>query len=198
MKLRFVLLPATAAVLTAAVMLLQSRGGEPELTDERFPRLEELAGWKSETLAPSAAELETLPKDTIFDRRRYRAPNGDWMLVSLVIGGKNKSSLHRPEICLPSQGAKMSEPRTLAAGGVDWHALKLERGTEAPLAFAYTFYNQAGYRTSSHVARIFRDVLDRSFLGRIDRWAMLTVVAPEVRWRGLETLLKPLAAYTGL
>ncbi len=43
------------------------------------------------------------------------------------------------------------------------------------MGFAYTFFNQDGYRTSSHLRRIFRDVWDRSMRGRIDRWVMLTV-----------------------
>ena len=43
------------------------------------------------------------------------------------------------------------------------------------MGFAYTFFNQDGYRTSSHLRRIFRDVWDRSIRGRIDRWVMLTV-----------------------
>ena len=92
-----------------------------------------------------------------------------------MIGGKSKSSIHRPELCLPSQGFQMMNPRSLDAGGVAWHAVTLARGTLPPLGFAYTFFNQDGFRTSSHVRRILRDVFDRSFRARIDRWAMVTV-----------------------
>ena len=45
------------------------------------------------------------------------------------------------------------------------------------MGFAYTFFNQDGCRTSSHLLRIFRDVWDRSIRGRIDRWVMVTVNA---------------------
>lgn len=41
----------------------------------------------------------------------------------------------------------------------------------------YTFFNQAGMRTASHTRRILQDVLDRSFLNRIDRWVMVSVQA---------------------
>ena len=71
----------------------------------------------------------------------------------------------------------MMNPRSLDVGGVAWHAVTLARGTLPPLGFAYTFFNQDGFRTSSHVRRILRDVFDRSFRARIDRWAMVTVNA---------------------
>ena len=71
----------------------------------------------------------------------------------------------------------MAAPRTVDVGGVSWHLVTLARRDAPPLGFAYTFFNQTGFRTSSHVMRILCDVWDRSFHGRIDRWAMLTVNA---------------------
>ena len=69
----------------------------------------------------------------------------------------------------------MADPRTVEVGGVEWRLVTLARGLLPPLGFSYTFFNQDGFRTSSHVSRIFRDVWDRSMRRRIDRWAMLTV-----------------------
>ena len=140
-------------------------------TDPPSARLGEIAGFTSEPLEPSESERTILPADTQFDKRLYTAPDGTWYQVSLVIGGKSKSSIHRPELCLPSQGFQMMNPRSLDAGGVAWHAVTLARGTLPPLG------NQDGFRTSSHVRRILRDVFDRSFRARIDRWAMVTVNA---------------------
>ena len=71
----------------------------------------------------------------------------------------------------------MTDPRTATVAGVEWRLVTLARRDAPSAGFAYTFFNQAGYRTSSHVKRIFRDVLDRSVLGRIDRWVMVTVSA---------------------
>ena len=45
------------------------------------------------------------------------------------------------------------------------------------MGFAYTFFNQEGYATSSHLARIWRDIVDRTFFNRLDRWVMLTVTS---------------------
>ena len=78
-----------------------------------------------------------------------------------------------------AQGFQMMDPRDVEISGVDWHLLTLARRDAPQLAFAYTFFNQDGFRTSSHVRRIFRDVIDRSFRRRIDRWAMVTVTSSD-------------------
>ena len=81
-----------------------------------------------------------------------------------------------PELCLPGQGYLMSSPRDVRVGeGVSWRLITLEKGFAGKLGFAYTFFNQEGFRTSSHVGRIVRDVFDRTLYNRIDRWVMITV-----------------------
>ena len=170
-------IPVLATLLVVAAMVWQGRSGDPVLCEAPSARLGEITGFTSEPLEPSESERTILPADTQFDKRLYTAPDGTWYQVSLVIGGKSKCSIHRPELCLPSQGFQMMNPRSLDAGGVAWHAVTLARGTLPPLGFAYTFFNQDGFRTSSHVRRILRDVFDRSFRARIDRWAMVTVNA---------------------
>ena len=173
--MRKVLIPAVTAVFVVAAMLYQSRTVDPVLCDAPEAKLVEIAGYTSEPVEVSEAEHHTLPADTGFDKRRYEDGDGNWFLVSMVIGGKSKSSIHRPELCLPTQGFQMMAPRTRAVGEIDWHFVTLARGAVPACGFAYTFFNQDGYRTSSHMKRIFRDVWDRSIRGRIDRWVMVTV-----------------------
>jgi len=173
--MRPLVIPVAACALVVAAMLYQARTVVPVLCEAPAVVLPDLAGYEAEALEPSEAELHVLPSDTRFEKRRYVAADGTWHLVTAVIGGSSKSSIHRPELCLPAQGFQMREPRVVDADGVEWHLVTLARGDAASLGFAYTFYNQAGYRTSSHVKRIFRDVWDRSILGRIDRWVMVTV-----------------------
>ena len=116
--------------------------------------------------------------------------------MSLIVGGRSKGSIHRPEMCLPSQGFLMADPVVAEVSGVEWRMMTVERGRESPLGFAYTFFNQEGFRTSSHVKRIFRDVVDRSFLRRIDRWAMVTVTSSDADRRRLERFLSSLKEVT--
>lgn len=169
------LIPVFAAAAVVAAMVWQGMKSEPVVCEAPSVRLGEIAGFESEVLPPSEAELHVLPSDTVIDKRMYREPDGAWYSVSLIVGGRHKSSIHRPEMCLPSQGFQMTDPCSRDISGVCWRELALVRGDAPRLSFAYTFFNQDGFRTDSHVARILRDVWDRSVNGRIDRWAMLTV-----------------------
>ena len=113
--------------------------------------------------------------------------------ASTVVSGANKGSLHRPELCLPSHGFEMGESRTLRVGDLDWRLIPLhEKGGRPASLFAYTFFNQDGYRTDSHVARIWRDVWDRCVFNRADRWAMVTVMLNEADERRLTAALESL------
>ena len=164
-----------AAVLTVSVMFVQTL--TPQVTVCEPPRIEfgEIAGFRSGEVPPSEAELSVLPGDTKFVKRRYENAAGDWYLVSAVIGGKSKMSIHRPELCLPTQGFLMTGSRTVEASGLEWRFITLERAGMESLGFCYTFFNQDGFRTPSHVKRILRDIWDRSVHNRIDRWVMITV-----------------------
>lgn len=175
--MRKVVIPSVAAALTVAAMIYQGLNVDPYLCEPPDTALGEIEGFRSEPLGVSEAELKALPGDTQFDKRLYTDADGVTYLTTLVIGGKSKSSIHRPELCLPSQGHQMLSPRDLTVGGVDWHLITLAHRDEPAATVAYTFFNQAGYRTSSHLKRIFRDVWDRSVLGRIDRWVMAEVFA---------------------
>ena len=124
----------------------------------------------------SLGERTILPADTRIHKRLYTTPYARF-LVSAVVGGTSKSSLHRPELCMPAQGFQMCDPTDLAVEGRTFRAIRLESPRGPSTVLAYTFFNQAGVRTSSHVARILRDIWDRSVLNRIDRWVMVTVSA---------------------
>ena len=174
-------------------MYLQSTAGEPTLCEPPDVHLAELPGFTSEERPMSEAEKHVLPDDTRIEKRLYTAADGHWFLVSVVIGGRSKSSIHRPELCLPSQGFLMTDPRTVESAGSAWRLITLDGGVDRPsMGFAYTFYNQAGFRTASHVRRIFRDVWDRSFNCRIDRWVMVTVHSSRWDDRGLQAFLSEL------
>ncbi len=166
--LALVLLPAMIyQAMTPAVVLAQA----PVLS------LGEIPGYASVEIGISEAEENILPADTKILKRRYEAIDGSWFQVSLVVGGASKSSIHRPELCLPAQGFLMTHPRTVRTCGRDWRFLTLELRDGGTLGFAYTFFNQDGFRTASHTSRIFRDVWDRSVFNRIDRWVMVTINA---------------------
>ncbi|MBR1921071.1 MAG: exosortase-associated EpsI family protein, partial [Kiritimatiellae bacterium] len=171
------LVPPLLSVLVVSLMFFQAATPDVAVADAPDVHLGEIPGFASEAVEPSEAELTVLPGDTRIEKRRYVAESGDWMVVSLVVGGRSKSSIHRPELCLPAQGLQMERPRTRTVAGRDWRFIDLVSKDAPRFGFAYTFFNQEGYMTASHVARICRDVVDRSVLNRIDRWVMVTVSA---------------------
>jgi len=190
--MRRLVIPAAATALVVAAMVYQARTVEPVLCEAPPVALPELPGYAMETLEPSEAELNVLPADTRIEKRRYVAEDGTWHLVSVLVGGHSKNSIHRPELCLPAHGFQMREPREVSVDGVEWHFVTLSCRDVPSLGFAYTFYNQDGFRTSSHLKRIFRDVWDRSILCRIDRWVMVTVNSSRADARGLSAFLSQL------
>ena len=172
------IIPVFAVVLLAVAMQVQSSSPAATVCEPPEVHLAEIAGCQSTVVEPSEEELNILPKDTRLEKRRYVEADGNWSVVSVVVGGKHKGSIHRPELCLPAQGYLMANPHNTEVDGVAWHMLTLEGGAGRPsVGFAYTFFNQAGFHTASHTRRIFQDVWDRSVFNRIDRWVMVTVVS---------------------
>ena len=193
--MRTLIVPIIVLLLVIPTMIYQAMTPDPTLTKEPEIVLGEIEGFHSEPLPPSEAELKTLPKDTgIKKKKYYNSLTGDSFVVNVVIGGTSKGSIHRPELCLPSQGFQMVRPRNVKVSGRPWHVLDLEKGYGLPMGFAYTFFNQDGYATSSHMARIFQDVLDRSLLNRYDRWVMVTVNSARADEEVLVNFLKQLEA----
>lgn len=158
-------------------MVWQARAPETTVAEPPDVIWPQLDGCMVEVLEATEQETETLPSDTKIEKRRFTCAGGEWFLVTAVTGGRSKSSIHRPELCLPSQGFSMLSPRNAKCGGVDWRLITLAFKDMRPQTLAYTFFNQDGFRTASHTKRIFRDIVDRSFMNRIDRWVMLTVNA---------------------
>lgn len=168
-------IPYAVTAIVVAMMVWQRMTPDTTYMPDPVVELPGIDGMNWEEMEMSEAERETLPADTVIRRRVYKDAAGRWYQVSAVIGGRSKSSVHRPELCLPGQGYVMTDPHDMTAGDIVWRKLTLEKGGSGKVGFAYTFVNGTGFRTASHLVRILTDVWDRSVLGRIDRWVMLTV-----------------------
>ena len=190
--MRKLLIPVVTTVFVVTAMLNQMRMVEPVICDAPDVKLVEIEGFSSEPIEVSEAEHQMLPSDTKFDKRRYEAQDGSWFQVTVVIGGKEKCSIHRPELCLPGQGFQMSSPHTVDVDGVDWRVITLARREVSSLGFAYTFFNQDGYRTCSHVCRNWCYLWNRCVRGRHDRWVMVTVFSSVSDERQLTAFLDKL------
>lgn len=140
--------------------------------------------WIGRRAEVTAVEREVLPPDTGFSRRNYIAVAGGRhaVFVSVVLSGRDRTSIHRPELCLVGQGWTIrGEGKHIFNGGVPATLLRTTRteargGREVPALVAYWFVN--GDRVvASHWERFFWDAWNRLRHGRADRWAYVLVQA---------------------
>jgi EpsI family protein len=144
----------------------------------------------SEAISPG--ELLILPKDTTFARETYGSPDSqriDRILCSIILSGKEKRSIHRPERCLPSQGWRIDGSHTedvqLASGrDLKVTALLLEKpmrstnGTSFVVRSYYLYwFIGKDVTTASQLERILRTNWDMLFHRVNQRWAYVIVSA---------------------
>ncbi len=127
----------------------------------------------------SRAELDILPADTYSRKAIYTFDDGSEFAVSLVVAGRNRMSIHRPELCLPSQGFVMSGRQVRhVLPHLPMACFSLSReGRLMTSGFAYVFLNARG-ATISNFHRVLADCWERSVHNKIQRWAMITVHSP--------------------
>jgi hypothetical protein len=65
---------------------------------------EEVPGFISTNVPESEVELGYFPKDTSYARRLYQASDGFGASATIVMMGADRTSIHRPDYCLPGQG----------------------------------------------------------------------------------------------
>ncbi len=145
--------------------------------------------WIGRRAEVTAVEREILPADTGFSRRNYvDVQDGTHaVFVSVVLSGRDRTSIHRPELCLVGQGwtiAGTGAHRFAFARGGEGSAipatlLRTERtagGRKIRAVVAYWFLNSE-VTVATHWERFFHDAWDRVRHGRADRWAYVLVQA---------------------
>lgn len=140
--------------------------------------------WIGRRTEVTAVEREILPPDTGFSRKLYvpvTAPQRS-VLLSIVLSGRDRTSIHRPELCLVGQGwsiAGSMEHRFRGPGGAAFPATILRvrrevpspRGTTVvPQLTAYSFIGGDAV-VATHWERVGRDAWNRVSRARADRWA---------------------------
>lgn len=139
--------------------------------------------WIGRRVPVSAVELDVLPPDTGYSRRVYVALSDPRrpVLVSIVLSGRDRSSIHRPEICVEGQGWTIRDRFRHDFEGVrpdgaplPASVLRIERtdadGRPQPMLLAYWFVSSDAV-VATHAARLWRGARDRLLRGRADRWA---------------------------
>ena len=70
---------------------------------------ESVLDFKSEWVDVDEMTWKTLPPDTSFGQRRYRAPDGFGLSLNAVLMGGDRTSLHKPQFCLEGQGFQITQ-----------------------------------------------------------------------------------------
>lgn len=146
----------------------------------------ECALCRGEMHCVSPGERNKLPQDTAFLKGNYHDTMGKPWRVTVVVNGKTRQSIHRPEVCLPAQGLSIEKSRVedfrLESGGtLSIHTMELRHRSlfgEERFGHGYFFISRDRL-AASHLRRILASVCDRAFRRRITRWAMVTISADE-------------------
>lgn len=144
--------------------------------------------WIGRRIEVSSVEREILPPDTGFSRKVYVdvADSRRQVLLSIVLSGRDRSSIHRPELCVEGQGWTIKDSfvhrfQGLPPAGSELPStvLRLERsstkaGRPAPALVAYWFVSSEQV-VASHWERMLQGAWVRLRHGRADRWAYVLV-----------------------
>ncbi|MEN7973873.1 MAG: exosortase-associated EpsI family protein [Verrucomicrobiota bacterium] len=134
----------------------------------------------------SWAEYGALPKDTEFVKSAYTNDAGVRVFTSIVLSGRERSSIHRPQRCLKGQGNSIMNEHSFEVPIEGRKPLKvavieterLYRTKEGPQTYhgyyAYWFVGK-DRETSSHYARMFWLGWDRVVRSVSHRWSYIAV-----------------------
>jgi hypothetical protein len=148
---------------------------------------EKIEGFQSKLIPVERVEYETLPKDTTYGRRLYRAEDGFEIVNMVVLMGADRTSIHKPQYCLEGTGWRIDATEqivipikkpvqfnlpaiklTLSGYLVDNQKQKqLRRGI-----FIYWFVAHDRI-TAEHKSRMWSVAKHRLLTGEIQRWAYI-------------------------
>ena len=141
--------------------------------------------WVGKTLDISPIERQVLPPDTGFSRKSYQSFLGQHVLLSIVLSGRDRTSIHRPEICLVGQGWTIKSKRVhrfkiprIKGGELEATLLHIEgkmqttdgKSVVVPGLFTYWFVG-GDIVVPTHWERMLKMAVDRLFGFKTHRWA---------------------------
>lgn len=138
----------------------------------------------------SKEELSWLPEDTLFGRRIYQAPDKFGVSISVVLMGVDSRSIHKPEICLPSQGWQIQGiPQTIKMDKPFPYELPVHKvtgtktiqaadGTQQTVKALFVYWFVAEDElTAEHLQRMWSMGVEMLKTGTLQRWAYVACMA---------------------
>ena len=224
-KQKWILLAATLALISTTGALLHhlkthQRLGTPGIKATARPGTvamqielpENVLDFTSEKLEQDGVVTNMLPKDTSFASRRYRQTTNDFgITANIVMMGKDRTSIHKPEYCLPGQGWRIESktnvnlaiagPHPYQFSAAKWiigNSFKGDNGQPQEIRGLYVFWFVAdNEQTPDHWTRILWLARDLLRHGVLQRWAYVsyfTVCFPGQEEATFERVQKLIAA----
>ncbi len=132
-------------------------------------------------------EKEILPPDTQILKKKFEHPDGRMIFVAIVMSGKERASIHRPEVCLAGQGYEIVNSEVLSVPMEGRRPLEVKlldlvqkgrtrdgRTYESNSYYAYWFVGK-GRETPRHLHRMFWMAYDRIVRNVSHRWAYISL-----------------------
>jgi uncharacterized protein DUF3485 len=173
-----------------------------------FDLPERVPDFTSERVPEDKVVLDMLPKDTSYAQRRYTAADGFWANANIVLMGTDRTSIHKPEYCLPGGGWRIDEktevgipiegPRPYSLAVAKWTLTRTGTGQNEGIRGLYVFWFVAdNEETTSHWQRMWWLCRDLVRTGALQRWAYVsyfTACAPGQENAAFERMKKLITA----
>ena len=144
--------------------------------------------FSSKTEAQDQTVLDMLPKDTSYAQRLYMGTNGFWVNANIILMGMDRTSIHKPDFCLPGQGWNIDKRETVSIAIPGSHPYRLrvakwtitnsiqnKDGQKEKVRGLYVFWFIAkNEETDSHWQRIWWLTRDLLTTGVLQRWAYVS------------------------
>ncbi len=190
-----VLVVCTAALLTWVKK--NQKFGRPGIKADLIPgRLQmkinlppAVAGFSSTNVPEPDVVLGYLPKDTSYAERYYQAPDGFApIFATVILMGSDRTSIHRPEFCLPGQGFEINSktrvnipiysPKYYELPVMKWvisKTVQTSDGRSQKLSGFYVFWFVAeNEQTTGIVPMQLYMIRDQLLSGIFQRWAYVS------------------------
>jgi hypothetical protein len=175
------------------------RLGEPGIRAQAIPGIikmdfdlpAQVLDFTSKKEAQDQSVLNTLPQDTSYAQRLYTATNGFWVNANIILMGMDRTSIHKPDFCLPGQGWQIGPKTTvdIPIPGKHPYQLRVAKwtitnfiqgadGQRQKVSGLYVFWFVAkNEQTTSHEQRIWWLTRDLLTTGVLQRWAYISYFA---------------------
>ncbi len=149
---------------------------------------ERVLDYTSTNMPEAQVVLDYLPKDTSFASRHYMAPDGAWAMANVILMGADRTSIHRPDYCLPGQGWQIGDKTEvkLAIGGARPYELPVMKwtvsntypapnGSQQTVSGIYVFWFATENQTTDNFPTMLQSMLLHQLTsGVLQRWAYVS------------------------